>query len=107
MPRLECSVCKKEWEIPGRILGDSYITHYPRVWCPHHDGLVAYAKIVEKEKKEKPKKRKVKVTEKPVESELTLDQVKQELRKKLKSGEYTLSDLMRDTDAYLGNKNRK
>ncbi len=105
MPKLECPVCKEVWEIPGKILGSSYITHYPRVWCPNHNGLVAYAKIVKKEIR-KPL-RKVKVKAKPVESELTLNQVKQELRKKIESGEYTLDDLMRDSKAYLRDENEK
>jgi hypothetical protein len=48
MPKLKCPVCGKEWTIPGRILDYKNITYYPRVWCPHHNGLVPYAKIIEK-----------------------------------------------------------
>jgi len=48
MPKLKCPICEHEWNIPGRILDYDKITHYPKVWCPNHKGLVTFAKIIEK-----------------------------------------------------------
>jgi len=71
-----------------------------------YDVVELIADSLEVRPRESPR-REVKVTAESVEAELTLDQVKEELRKKLKSGEYSSLDLKRDAEKFLHDENMK